>query len=343
MKARMPFVYAADIVTRRSDRIRREYFVESFEFDLPALSSGEVPVAMTVTSQYNRTGRDEYRYREGRFMVGCDAGGNFTFVPQDLVPAVGNRMSHRLVQMMTPGDFKGVVDSRKSWFDNPDYEAVQKPHPSQVREWLDSGREAALAVATRYAEGMAVIDGRLWFPVEEPKLAISEVLAPSLSIISRACDYSERTRSMWGNPSKAPVFNINSMDDVQAHCDERQYAALNVAFTPHTLDIRMPEAFVFDRARHSLEWAACEAIDTAAGEIITASDETVGLWMAARRAYADRETESRDWESGMADAVEALLPRLRSEEHRRSIQAALDSWSESAISLDLGAPMAPRA
>lgn len=331
MLVRFPFMYHGEVLLGRSEKAKKETFLESFEIDIPVLDKGAMPIAMSVQNNYG--GPTPYRYRDGTFLTEVQQAGGIS--AESLVPGngQGNRLCERIMDSVEL-PVKSMQEEFKTWYFSSTYEADRKPHPSQVREWLASNRESALEKARNYASCMAILEGQVWFPVDEPKLGISTVMMASLSICHRPISYAARNSSMWGHPLDAPVFNMNALSDADAYCADR-FDRLQESFDRRSLDIRMPEVFTFDRAKHTIDWAANEALDLIAGGVKRMPDAAVLQWLETRRIFTKENRQEADWEERVAQAVEALLPYISSDSKRQGIEAMLASWADSAITLDL--------
>ncbi|MCV9964228.1 hypothetical protein OIU34_20290 [Pararhizobium sp. BT-229] len=331
MLVKFPFMYHAEVLMGRSEKVRKETFLESFEIDIPVPGKADMPIAMSVQTNYGSP--TPYRYHDGRFLTEVPQAGGISAV--NLIPAgqQGHRLSERIMDSVEL-PIKSMQEELKAWYFTSSYEADRKPHPSQVREWISSNRESSLEKARDYASGMAILEGQVWFPVEEPKFGVSTVMMPTLTITDRPIGYAARKSSMWGHPMEAPVFNINALAEADGYCADR-FQRVHVAFDRLSLDIRMPEVFTFDRARHTIDWTANEAIDLIASGVKRMPDEAVLQWLETRRVFTKGNREDADWEERVAQSVEALVPFVSSERKRQGIEAMLSVWADSAITLDL--------
>jgi hypothetical protein len=332
VRIRFPFFYSADVVMGRTDKVRTETFLETFEIDVPEITGAEMPVALMSLSVFGRP--EIYRHRNGRFL--SEHPHPDGILAKDLVPKVGN-MAARSIASILIASVDGPTETLKreimSWYADPHFEAVRKPRGTQVKEWYSGTRAKALEKAKRYAEGIVISDGRVWFPVGEPKFGVSRAAGASVAVIANRVDYASRVNNLWGHPVLTPVFNVNSLEEVDAYC-AANFDQINMAFNRAALEIRIPEAFVFDRARHAIDWAAMEALEIISSSIRDRPDAVVTQWMEARRIFERGNSNSAGWEEAVAQAVETLLPRIQSREKVSEIEAILGVWADSSISLE---------
>jgi hypothetical protein len=333
MRLRFPCFYTAEVVMRRSDRVRSETFLEAFEVDVPELADADMPIALSFQSHFGH--QSFFRYCNGRFLSeGPNPGGILAkeFIPHEDNPSVIGIAADLIRSVYEPT--QAIVQDIQRFFQSPNYEAERKPSAYQVKEWYAGNRGRAMTKAQKFAEGMAIFDGRIWFPVEEPKFGVSRSAAPSLSIITNPVDHASRINALWGDPVSTPVFNINALADADAYC-AAHLGDVNQSFNRATVDIRIPEAFVFDRARHAIERAAASVLEVVASTIGDMPDEIVGWWVELRRLSEKGGKNDAGWEEAVAQYVERIIPFVRSIEKRREIAAFLEVWSESTISLDV--------
>lgn len=333
MRVRFPCFYTADVVMGRTDRVRTETFLETFEVDVPELESADMPIALTFQSHYGHP--SVFGHFNGHFLFeGPNPGG---ILAKELIPHEGNPAAKGIAtDLIRSVDERtqSILQELQSFFENPKYEAERKPSAFQVKEWFSGTRGRAMAKAQRFAEGMVIFDGRVWFPVEEPKFGVSRAAQPFLSIVTNPVDHGSRVNALWGHPVSTPVFNINALADADAYCGAH-FGEVIQNFNRASVDIRIPEAFVFDRARHAIERAAMEVLEVVASTIRDRPDEIVGRWADARRLFEHGDRSDAGWEEDVVRAIEGLVPFIRSIEKRREIAAILEVWSESTISLEL--------
>jgi hypothetical protein len=323
-------MYHADVLMGRSEKVKKETFLESFEVDVAVFDTTDMPIALSVEINHDKP--TQFRYRAGTFFTEDERDGGID--AKSLTP--GNEQGAKLSEwIMHSVDLpvQSMKEELKAWYFSAGYDDDRRPHPSQVREWLISNRETALEKARNYASKLAILDGKVWFPVEEPKLGVSNAVIPAVSICGRPISYAAQKSSTWGHPVNAPVFNMNAIEDVDAHC--ARFDRLHVAFNRHSLDIRMPEVFTFDRAAHTIDWAANEVIDYVASSIKHSSDDAVLKWLDARRVFSEGDHTGEEWEEAVAQAVEELLPYISSKVKRQSIEEMLTLWADSTISLNV--------
>jgi hypothetical protein len=333
MRIRFPFFYDADVVMGRTDRIRTETFMESFEIDVPELTSSDMPVALTYLSDHGR--RHIYRYYNGQFA---------SKVTHPDAVAAKELVSHSrnlAARSMGRECIRSVADPTEAlehelteWYQNSNHEAERKPNPMRVKEWFSGTRGRAIEVAQKFAAGIAILDGHVWFPVEEPKFGVTRGAWTSLVVTAKRVDYPSRAKASYGHPVSSPVFNMNALADADA------YRAANMAeavsdFERGSLEILTPEVFIFDRGRHAIEWAAMASLDVISSSIRDRPDAAIGRWMDLRRLFESGDRSIIGWDESVARSIEELLPLIRSIERRREIEAILEVWSESTISLDL--------
>ncbi|MCS4088515.1 hypothetical protein [Rhizobium sp. BK176] len=313
--------------------MRTETFLETFEIDVPELKDVDMPVALTFQSHYGHP--SVFRHHNGTFLSeGINPGG---VLAKEFVPHEGNPAAKGIAtELMASVDERtqAIEQELQKFFRTPNFEADRKPSAFHVKDWYSGTRGRALAKAQRFAEGLVVFDGRLWFPIEEPKLGVSRDVQPFLSVITNRVDHASRVNALWGHPARTPVFNINALADADAYC-EAHVGDVMQNFNRASLDIRIPEAFVFDRARHAIERAAMDVLEVVASTIRDQQDEIVGRWLEARRVFERGDRSDAGWEEEVVRSVEGLLPYIRSIEKRREIAGILEVWSESTISLDL--------
>ncbi|MBY3157359.1 hypothetical protein HFO56_34095 [Rhizobium laguerreae] len=336
MRVRFPFFYTADVVMGRSDRVRTETFLESFEVDVPEPTDADAPVALTYRS--HGTGAYVFRHFNGRFLKEVTNPGGVLakeFIPHDL-----NKAAHSIARDLIRSidqPTQAIQTELKNYFSNPKYEAERKPNPTQVREWFSGTHARAKDKAERFAAGVVIFDGRFWFPVEEPKFGISRTGLDHLSVVDNPVDYASRINAQWGHPVSSPVFNVSARADVDAWC-AANIDELRLAFDPRSLDIRIPEVFVFDRARHAVERAAMETLDLISASIRDRPDAVIGQWMEARRLLEQGDRDDAGWEEAVVQSIAGLLSDIRSIEKQREIEAIIDVWVEGTISLDISRP-----
>jgi hypothetical protein len=145
MRVRFPFFYTADVVMGRTDRIRTETFLESFEVDVPELANADLPVALSYLS-YNGTPY-VYRHFNGHFLQEVPNPGGV--LAKDFIPRYGNLSAHSIARDLIRSidePTEAVQQELKKYFVDPDYEAARKPNPSQVREWFIRDRPDGVVV-----------------------------------------------------------------------------------------------------------------------------------------------------------------------------------------------------
>jgi hypothetical protein len=334
MRVRFPCFYTADVVMGRTDRIRTETFLETFEVDVPELANADMPVALTYQSHYGHP--SVFRYSNGKFLSeGPHPGGILAkeFVPHEGNPAAKGIATDLIRSVDEPT--QAIEQELQRFFGNPNHEAERRPSASQVKEWYAGTRGQAMTKAQRFAEGIVIFDGRLWFPVEEPKYGVSRAAGQAhISVITNRVDHASRINALWGHPVSTPVFNINALADADAYC-EANFGEVIQSFNRGSLDIRIPEAFVFDRSRHAIERAAMDVLEVISSSIRDRPDDVVARWVEARRLFERGDRSDGGWEEAVAQAIEGLLPEIRSVEKRIETETILEVWSESVISLDL--------
>lgn len=333
MRVRFPFFYSADVVMGRTERVRTETFLESFEVDVPELSNADMPVALSYRS--HRGTPFVFRHCNGRFLQEVlNPGG---VLAKELIPREGNMAAHIIARDLIRSidePTQTIEQDLKKYFENQNYEAERKPNPIQVRQWFSGTRGRALEKAERFAAGVAIFEGRYWSPVEEPKIGISRETMDYVSVVTAPVDHASRINALWGHPVATPVFNINAIADAFAYC-EANIGEIRLAFEPRSLDVRIPEVFAFDRARHAIERAAMDTLEVISSSIRDRPDAAISRWMDARRLFEGGDRSDAGWEEAVVQSLEGLLPDIRSMEKRREIEAILEVWSESTISIEL--------
>jgi hypothetical protein len=337
MKANLPFTYEAEFFKKRSNKVHKDVFIETLDFDLREMKAAEAPVALSLRHHAGAPTK-EYRFHNGTFLECVRQDGGLIFTPDDLTPRDGYPAPRQqiMVGYLARGGHAALVDPLKAWFEDPGYVNDYGPDRSQVAEILSSKRDEALGRLRRFADGMALIDGQVWFPVAEPKIAF-EHSAHTATVVPFDCNYRDYG-SMWGNPIKSPVFNVNALDDAIAYA--QRFERITWIYDPAMIDIALPEAFNFDVARHTLEWAAEAAIDAIARDIRSTPDHVVEKWLEARKLvmYGNAIPGGED---RMAELTEELMHCVRSATVARDIDAMMRLWSETDISVAV-APSLPR-
>lgn len=92
MLIRFPFMFHAEVLMGRSEKVKKETFLESFEIDIPVLDRASMPIAMSV--QTNNGASTPYRYHDGAFLTEVQQAGGIS--AESLVP--GNGQGHRLYE-----------------------------------------------------------------------------------------------------------------------------------------------------------------------------------------------------------------------------------------------------
>nr|WP_250808506.1 hypothetical protein [Neorhizobium tomejilense] len=324
MRLAIPFTYTAEALIGRSQNPRREMFVEEMSVDIPEVTDADAPIAMTVATQYNsgqRPARDVYRYHNGRFLMYDTPGRHGLFSMSELIPVQGNPRADQLGKVFDREWYLGAQRALSEWFRNPGYTRQRKPRPDQVSEWLSSDRDKAVERTRTFADGLLSVAGKLWFSVAEPKLAAGIALMPYLSVDSKPFD---QEVGQYGDPVATHVFNVKDRDGARAFLAANP--GTNITFDWNTLDVRMPEVFVFDRHRHALEWVAREAVRSLGSEIGDKPIAVVSEWINAR-SLVEGQCEDSEWEENMAEAVVTILPHIATEEVREHLTACLGVWN----------------
>lgn len=338
MEVRIPFAYESEVIMKRSNKIRNAVFTETVEFVLPEISADDAPVALSMGVR-NGSQRN-YRYYEGRFLETSPYGRENIITPDGLAPSEDYPKPRQ--QMMTAylarGQHKPIVDSINAWYLNKTLEGERYPDIKNVAEMLRSGKSKALGLASRLAEGMVVIDGVVWFPVAEPKIAFASVMTHTATVVSLPCDYHDRS-SMWGDPVDAPLYNMNELEEALVKAAE--HPTIHWSLPPGLIQVTMPEAFTFDRSRHAAEWAVNMAIDEVSKDIKGMPDYVVEKWMNARRASM-QSAVIQGSEDAMIAAAAELAPHVRSAAKAIHLEAVIDVWNDGRITLDIVSPSGPR-
>jgi hypothetical protein len=305
--------------------------VEAF---LTEVSSSDAPVAARWRVWTHVPGRNgpaitvEARHFDGAFHVPLSLADGARARPHDLgmieTTELGSRSDHRTKRGVTL--FSSISACGDVPFSGREVVALMEvfnrgstkvDRSLRLGTVVASNEENGRAAATRFIEGLLVIDGEVWTRVHEPRLALVGSLGArnrvwwSADVWFGGDRYEDPTwlgnlgENRVGPPSKTKFF---ALDDFDGLCAAAAQVGLDPRATPErfgAIEVLMPEVFAFEPEENATERAVAHALAILEPGLGDASPEAVSAWLSIREAF-DRWTADAD-----VDALRAASLSVR--------------------------------
>lgn len=332
MKATIPFAYKGQALFALSGTPRDEVFVETMTVDVPEMSPGELEVALSFRSIMSDNDISIFLHGDV-FLSDVAWHGGVKVDIDSMKSGHGGTPPKNLFDVLYK--FRSPEHNAvESWYKSSKSERLGCD-PERVREWVHSDREEAHAHACHVYQNLVAIDGFMWIPRAEPTIGVVGQNEPYMDMCLHDTGYRNRTRSSAGHPFTCPSFHISRVDDALAlFADRYPGRPLNRSFEPDTIDVKIPEAFRFDKGQHTLDWVACDLFDVLCRDIQYVPDRRMAEWMELRKLVDAPKADG--WDQKIAPLVEALIPLVRNSQHRKRIASLFDLWSDCEIDLSPG-------
>ena len=337
------FAYSAEVRRKRKRGAASETFVATIAVSVPELGDAEAPVVarydlpMSLQEKYANPSRPRVR-QELRFSDGK------LFAPHRLKSGIDGHDD-------TPLDAAWLADivvSGKVAWPNPfapvsRHYAVKTMEESMgdISEVMSSERENSANLAREIASNLALIDGRLWKSMPEPRLWLE---------------------SRWEQDADETKFYVNVLpargpdkDDLHRVYPHSVYSLLQedylrevLARYPEDMNVRMvganveildPMAFRMKADEQAMAYAARRLLGSIAKETSDATVEQFVAYAALRDALpafeasarASEECDARNFAQILREAIDAWPDKILGAEASRSI----NRWTENNVDQEL--------
>lgn len=362
LETRFPFVYEATVTTAERKQPTARRFLDSFEIGIPMVRGADAPVAVA----FGATRMDEaaeIRLFEGRFYTTSPVrhpSHEERAIPANLlrrdvvVPfAASQRTLEKLFEAMDIPYGSEAMRMISDWYAHAEKDYAPPPvsDPARVTEWLSSDRDAALEKAAKVAAGIVLIDGRVHFSCEEPKLVVmieGPLGGPMLDVHTGGTEIGApilREFKMFVGDAADTVF-FNTADSAPAGAlierIENEFGATATRKVGE-IDIRIPDVFGFDPLRDFLRRAVRPVVEDMASEVGSMEGGTLANWLSLREKADLLEGDvSREQLAEIEQAYRSFVEAIGQRRDRyREVPLALDALGgEAPISRAMTGPKA---
>jgi hypothetical protein len=330
MRVRIPFAYRVDGVDHNGLTVRADVRSESFVADIREISEDNNPIAFfyiegTAARRLPHVIRVDSRGVFHRTTPWNTQSGNALDLTY-LARATSNYPAAYAGYLVERGiDPKSSEGSKLlAWYTQPTMREDLPPTES-LREITKTDRQLRLSEAQEFAERLAILNGKIVFQCQEPKIvvALNSDLAPALvmgwsgstrpgTVMNQTFDISV------GDPTETRFFRADDLDGAMAliaECGIDNHMDYAKEFL-----CPLPQVMTFDQIADYAGRMATAIVEMASGDVGSLEAHAIQSWLALRDG-----TGSLGYEA-ISEHVRTLLPHIGNDTKRLKMREAIVEW-----------------
>ncbi|MCZ7862577.1 hypothetical protein O9X98_14475 [Agrobacterium salinitolerans] len=333
MRVQIPFAYRVDGVNHDGVSVRSDVRIESFAADIREMNEADAPIAFfylegpTARSLPHvvRIGSGGSFYRSSPWNVGRGdvktsiAAGYLDRFTSNGTEVYAGYLAERAIDPKS-------VEAHKilSWYNRPGMPDDAPPAES-LREVHNTDRGLRLIEAQEFAERLAIIDGKIVFQCQEPKIAVAlnSDMAPAVVMgwsgsTRLGTVMNQKLGIRVGDPTETRFFRADDLEGAKAFIAERGID--NHMDYAREFICRLPQVMTFDPATEFAERMAVAVVELTTGIIGNLEAEAIQSWLLLREGTRSMTADA------IMDHVRMLMPHVGSAAKRLEMREAITEW-----------------
>jgi hypothetical protein len=251
-----PFCYRNDYYLVGGQRVSHRYLIDILDVDIPEMTSDEAPIAAAWRDMTATGGPAMHvRYVDGCFLkplttdvMSAEKGLNAADLPVQ-GRTTGLAVSHLLSGLRVHWDVGRYTAPTRQWL--TDNKSQHPPKEHTIASFLGSTYDEMKALAVKFAEGLRIVDGKVYTRTPEPVFTFHGNVGQEIVVHVGDVNYDRYERYQTARGAFETHFvRLDNLQEAVERAGRTNDA--NVTYRFADLSINVPEAFEFDVAENAV-------------------------------------------------------------------------------------------